>query len=58
MGLSVVAIKAAKGRDRPYKLTDGEGLHLLVMPTGKRYWWMNYRHLGKQKTLALGVWRY
>jgi integrase len=56
MALSVVAIKAAKGRDKPYKLTDGDGLYLLVTPAGGRYWRMNYRHLGKQKTLAFGVW--
>ncbi|MFM9977855.1 MAG: tyrosine-type recombinase/integrase [Sphingomonadaceae bacterium] len=56
MGLTAVAIKAAKGRDKPYKLTDGDGLHLLVLPTGGRYWRVNYRYLGKQKTLALGVW--
>ena len=55
MGLTAVAIKAAKGRDRPYKLTDGDGLFLYVTPNGGRYWRMNYRHLGKQKTLAFGV---
>jgi integrase len=27
-----------------------------VTPAGGRYWRMNYRHLGKQKTLAFGVW--
>ena len=43
------AIKAAKGRD---KLTDGDGLFLYVTPKGGRYWRMNYRYLGKQKTLA------
>jgi hypothetical protein len=26
------------------------------MPSGGRYWRMNYRYLGKQKTLAFGVW--
>lgn len=36
------------------KHTDGQGLHLLVKESGK-YWRMNYRYLGKQKTLALGV---
>lgn len=51
-----VAIKNAKGRDKPYKLTDSEGLYLLVAPNGSRCWRMNYRHLGKQKTLAFGVW--
>ncbi len=56
MGLTTVAIKAAKGRAKPYKLTDSDGLHLLVLPSGGRYWRINYRFLGKQKTLALGVW--
>jgi integrase len=56
MALTAVAIKAAKGRDKAYKLTDGEGLYLTVMPNGSRYWRMNYRHFGKQKTLAFGVW--
>jgi integrase len=56
MGLTAVAIKAAKGREQPYKLTDSDGLHLLVLPSGGRYWRINYRYLGKQKTLALGVW--
>jgi len=56
MALSVVAIKAAKGLAKPYKLTDSDGLYLLVAPSGARYWRMNYRHLGKQKTLAFGVW--
>ncbi len=53
MGLTAVAIKAAKGREKPYKLTDSDGLHLLVLPSGGRYWRINYRYLGKQKTLAL-----
>ena len=56
MGLSALAIKAAKGRDKQYKLADSGGLHLLVLPTGQRYWRMNYRHLGKYRTLAFGVW--
>jgi integrase len=56
MGLSVVAIKAAQPRDKAYKLSDTDGLYLLITPTGARYWRMNYRHLGKQKTLAFGVW--
>jgi Arm DNA-binding domain len=56
MGLTAVAIKAAKCRAKQYKLTDSDGLHLLVLPSGARYWRMNYRHLGKYKTLAFGVW--
>jgi Arm DNA-binding domain len=56
MALTAVAIKAAKGREKQYKLTDSDGLHLLILPSGGRYWRINYRVLGKQKTLALGVW--
>lgn len=55
MALTAVSIKNAKGRAKPYKLTDGDGLFLYVTPNGGRYWRMNYRYLGKQKTLAFGV---
>jgi len=57
-GLTAVAIKNAKGRAKAYKLTDCDGLFLYVTPNGGRYWRMNYRHLGKQKTLAFGVYPY
>lgn len=56
MGLTAVAIKAAKGRDKQYKLADSGGLHLLILPSGQRYWRLNYRYLGRYKTLAFGVW--
>ncbi|GGB88005.1 hypothetical protein GCM10011494_02930 [Novosphingobium endophyticum] len=55
MALSFVAINAAKPRAKPYKLSDGAGLYLLVTPGGGRLWRMNYRFGGKQKTLALGL---
>lgn len=55
MALSFAAIKNAKGREKPYKLTDTGGLFLYVTSAGGRYWRMNYRYLGKQKTLAFGV---
>jgi hypothetical protein len=56
MALTNVAIKSAKPGAKPFKLADSEGLHLLVQPNGARYWRMNYRFLGKHKTLAFGVW--
>jgi hypothetical protein len=55
MALTAAAIKNAKGRTKPYKLTDSDGLFLYVTPNGGRYWRMNYRHLGKQKTLAFAA---
>lgn len=54
MALSDMKVKAAKGREKPYKLTDEKSLHLLVNPSGTKLWRMSYRFLGKQKTLAIG----
>lgn len=42
-----------EGKD--IKLSDAGGLHLLVKSNGAKYWRLSYRHLGKQKTLAVGV---
>ncbi len=56
MALSAVAIKAAESREKSYKLADRDGLYLVVWPTGARSWKMNYRYLGKQKTLTFGQW--
>jgi integrase len=37
------------------KLSDAGGLYLLVKAGGQKYWRLNYRYLGKQKTLAIGI---
>ena len=39
----------------PGKHFDGGGLYLEVTPAGGRYWRLKYRHGGKEKRLALGV---
>lgn len=39
---------------RPKRYVDGNNFYLLVKPTGK-YWRYDYTHLGKRKTMALGV---
>ncbi len=54
MPLTDTAIRNAKPEDKPYKLTDGRGLYLLVNKSGKYFRW-DYRFAGKRKTLALGV---
>jgi hypothetical protein len=55
MPLTDKTTRNAKGREAPYKLFDGGGLHLLVRPDGARYWRMDYRFAGKRRTLALGI---
>lgn len=39
----------------PGKHFDGGGLYLEVTPAGGRYWRLKYRHAGKEKRLAFGV---
>jgi len=55
MPLTDTRIRNAKPKPKPYKLSDGAGLYLLIMPGGARYWRMDYRFAGKRRTLALGV---
>ncbi len=49
------AIGHAKPQRTPYKLTDGNGLHLLVNPNGSKLWRARYRVDGKEKLMALGA---
>lgn len=55
MTLTDTAIRQTKPRDKAFKLTDGQGLFLLVQPTGARLWRLKYRFDGKEKLLALGA---
>ncbi|GAB0631822.1 hypothetical protein MZ16F91_11000 [Escherichia coli] len=55
MALTDAKIRAAKPDEKPYKLADSGNMFLLVHPNGSRYWRLRYRFLGKEKTLALGV---
>ncbi len=47
----------AEARDKPYKISDGGGLFMLVNPNGSKYWRLAYRFGGKEKLLALGVYK-
>lgn len=53
--LTEIGIKSAKPGDGIRKLSDGDGLVLLVYPNGSKYWAFRYRYLGKEKTLSLGI---
>jgi len=53
--LTDLAVRKAAPRDKPYKLSDGGGLYLLVTKAGQRYWRMDYRFGEKRATAALGV---
>jgi integrase len=55
MPLTDLEIKRAKPRSKPYKLSDGGWLFLLVNPNDSRLWRMAYRYCGKEKLLSLGA---
>lgn len=54
MALTDIAIRNAKSKEKSYKLTDGDGMFLLISSNGSKLWRLKYRFEGKEKLLALG----
>ena len=53
--LTDLLIRNAKPRERPYKMFDGDGMYLVVAPTGSRIWRFKFRQAnGKENTLTFG----
>ena len=54
--LSPTEIKNAKPKEKEYTLSDGEGLLLLILPSGSKSWRFNYARplTGKRTKMALG----
>lgn len=55
MSLSDAKARNSKAKTKPYKIADGDGLFLLITPSGGKYWRLRYFFGGKEKLLALGV---
>ena len=55
MPLTDVACRNAKASDKPIKLFDGQGLYLLVQPSGSKLWRLKYRFEGKEKLSTAAV---
>lgn len=52
--LTVVEVRNAKPKERPYKISDGKSLYLFVMPNGRKVWRYRYRFSGAESTITLG----
>jgi integrase len=53
--LTDIQVKNAKPKAKPYKLADGGGLYLEVMPTGSKLWRMKFLQAsGKESRLSFG----
>ena len=57
MALTDPAVKNAKPREKMYRLYDRDGLYVQIQPNGSKYWRWKYRYAGKEKVLALGVYK-
>ena len=55
MPLTHFGLKNAHPAEKPYKLSDGGGLHLLIQPNGSKLWRLKYRFLGKEQMLSFGA---
>lgn len=56
MKLTDIKCRSAKPKkDNAYKLFDGGGLYLEILPTGKKLWRLKYYYLGKEKRISLGA---
>jgi integrase len=55
MGLTDARIRALKPRNKRYLVSDGSGLSLDVLPSGKMSWFFRYRLGGKQEKVTLGA---
>jgi integrase len=55
MPITAIQVKEAKPSDKDYKISDSDGMYLLVKTNGRKYWRLDYRFAGKRKTFAIGV---
>jgi integrase len=53
--LKDVTIRNTKPTDKDQRLNDGDGLYILIKPTGAKWWRLDYSFNGKRKTLSLGT---
>lgn len=52
--LTDTALRALKPRAKPYKVTDRDGMYVLVAPSGTMSFRLDYRLHGRRETLHLG----
>lgn len=52
--LTVKQIDAAKPKDKPYRISDGNGLYLYIPASGKKVWQLRYQFEGKERIHTVG----
>jgi hypothetical protein len=54
MTLTALAIQNAKPKEKPYKLSDGDGLHLCIESHGSKLWRFRYYFGNKERMISFG----
>lgn len=53
--LTDTEIKKAKAKDKEYKLSDGQGLYLVVKVNNSKFFRFDFTYNGKRKSMSFGV---
>ena len=53
--LTDVKIKAAKTKEKDYKLGDGLGLFLVVRKSGSKFWRFDFKYANQYKSMSFGI---
>lgn len=54
MGLSDIQIRKEKPKAKRFEMTAGQGLTLLILPSGTKSWVLRYQYHGKARRITIG----
>lgn len=54
MSLTDIECKKAQAQEKIYRISDGNGLSLMVNSNGSKYWTLRFTVNGQRKTITLG----
>lgn len=54
MKLTDQKVRGFQPRNKPYKVSDGAGLHIIINPNGSKLWRLKFRFDRKERSLSLG----
>lgn len=53
--LSDTKIRKSKPKEKDYKLSDGQGLYIVIKSNGTKMWRYDFTFLGKRKSMSFGI---
>jgi integrase len=53
--LSDTKIRKSKPKEKDYKLSDGQGLYIVIKSNGTKMWRFDFTFLGKRKSMSFGI---